>query len=228
MNRPLVLVTSSLIFVLCFSAYASAELAVGVKSGDWIEYLVYYTGEPAQEHDVAYARMEIHNVQGPSIHVLITSHFADNTSKTLNSTMNLQTGHLFDDFIIPAGLSVGESFQDENLGTITIDSSEARSYVGVERIVLISTVGSSTYIWDQATGISLEGETQTENYMVRTIVAGTNLWQTQRPAPTVTQNFDFVSIVLVAGVGVIVFITLLMFIARYIRSKACQLRDAKG
>jgi len=44
--------------------------------------------------------------------------------------------------------------------------------------------------------------------------------------PTSTQSFDFVSIILVAGVGVIVFIALLAFTARYLQRKACQMRNA--
>ena len=225
MNRPLALLTSALILVLCFSVYVSAELAVGVKGGDWIEYLVSYTGEPAQGHAIVWARMEIQNVQGASIQVSMVSHFADNTSDTLNSTMNLQTGHLIDSLIIPAGLAVGDTFQDENFGNVTIESSEIRTYVGAERTVLISTLGNSIYVWDQATGVSMEGETQTEKYAVCTIVSDTNLWKTPKQTPMVTQNFDFASIVLVVGVGVIFFIALLMFTARYLRNKACQMRN---
>lgn len=223
MNRPLALV-ASLILLLCFSGCASAELTVGVKAGDWIEYLVSYTGDPAEGHDVTWARMEILNVQGAEISVMMTSHFADNTSETVNSTLNLQTGHLIDVFIIPAGLNVGDTFQDENLGTVTIDSSETRTYVGVQRVVLISTVGDHTYVWDQETGVSLEGESQTETYMVRSIAAETNLWQTPQPTTTLTPSFDFLSIVLVVGVGVIVFVALLVFTARYLRRKACEAR----
>lgn len=223
MNRPLAL-AASLILLLCFSGCASAELTVGVKGGDWIEYLVSYTGEPAEGHDVTWARMEIQNVQGFEISVTITSHFADNTSDTINSTLNLQTGHLIDDFIIPAELTVGDTFQDENLGTVTIDSSETRTYDGVQRVVLISTVGDNTYVWDQATGVSLEGESQTETYTVRTIAAETNLWQPSQPTPMPLQGFDFVSIVLVVAVGVIVFVALLAFTARYLRRKACEAR----
>ncbi len=228
MNRYLASVTSALILVLCFSVYVSAEVAVGVKGGDWVEYLVSYTGEPMKGHDVVWARMEIQDVQGASIKISMVSHFSDNTSETSNSTMNMQTGHLIDDFIIPAGLAAGDTFQDEIFGSVTIDSSETRTYLGTERTVIISTLGNSIYVWDQATGVSMEGETQTENYTVRTIVADTNLWKTSQPTPTVTHNFDFASIVLVLGVGVIVFITLLTFTARYLRRKACQMRNSEA
>jgi len=46
-----------------FSAFASAEILVGVKKGDWIEYKVTFTGNVPAEHDVTSAKIEIISVE---------------------------------------------------------------------------------------------------------------------------------------------------------------------
>jgi len=207
------------LLVLVSLAFATADLSVGVKGGDWIEYNVTSTGAPIQDHDVVWARMEIISVQGTSISVSITSRFSDNTSDTTNSTLNLQTGHLIDDFIIPANLNAGDTFIDENLGNVTIESVTTRQYAGATRTVLTSTVGNNTYVWDQATGVSVEGTSQTDTYTIHTVVAATNLWQ---PQPTPIQQFDFIAIVLVVAFGVIVLAVALAVTARYMRRKASE------
>ncbi|NLF87951.1 hypothetical protein GX563_03920, partial [Candidatus Bathyarchaeota archaeon] len=117
-------------------AVASCEVSIGVKSGDWIEYRVTSSGAPMQGHDVASARMEIVAVDSPNVTAKITSNFTDKTSDTITATLNLQTGHLIDDFIIPAGLEVGDSFPEENYGSVNITGSEVRSYAGAQRTVL--------------------------------------------------------------------------------------------
>ena len=136
---------------------SAAELSIGVKSGDWIEYNVTSTGAPMQGHDVEWARMEILSVENPNINVSITSRFTDGSNDTTKHTLNLETGHLIDDFIIPANLNVGDTFVDENLGNVTISQTEVHTYAGAERTVVSATVGNNTYVWDQATGVSVEG-----------------------------------------------------------------------
>ncbi len=189
--------------------------SVGVKSGDWIEYSVYSTGAPMQGHDVASARMEITAVKNPNITVIITSTFTDGTNDTITSVLNLETGHLIDDFIIPANLNVGDSFPDQNYGNITITSSETRSYAGSQRIILSATIHNNTYYWDQATGVSVEGNTQTAEYTIHSVVSATNMWQA---SPTVT--YDFASIILVTAVILIVVISFAASVAHYFRKRA--------
>ncbi len=211
-----------IVLFLTSSALATTALSVGVKSGDWIEYLVSYTGSPTQGHDVNWARMEILEVQGTNITVTITSRFADNSTETTNSTLNLQTGHMIDDFIIPSNLNVGDTFRDENLGNITISAVETRQYAGATRTVVTSSAGNNTYVWDQATGVSVEGNSQTADYTIHTIVEDTNIWQ---PLPTPKQTFDFASLILVVAFALIVFVAALAATARYIRRKASEKRE---
>jgi hypothetical protein len=212
---------AALVIVLFFasSALASGDLSVGVKSGDWIEYSVSSTGAPLKGHDVIWARMDIIGVQGTNISVSITSRFSDNSTDTTNSILNLQTGHLIDDFIIPANLNVGDTFVDENLGNVTIESATTHQYAGATRTVLTSTVGNNTYVWDQATGVSVEGTSQTATYTIHTVVEDTSMWQ---PQPTPTQSVDFASIILVVAVAIIVLAVALAATARYLRRKASE------
>lgn len=49
---------------MLFSAVASAEIVVGVKQGDWIEYEVTVTGDVPEEHDVTWSKIEIISAEG--------------------------------------------------------------------------------------------------------------------------------------------------------------------
>ena len=154
-----------------------AQLPVGVKKGDWIEYNVTYTGSPFAGHNVDWARMEILDVQGDNISVKITSRYSDSTTENITSILNLAIGHMIDDFIVPANLKSGDKFYDENYGNMTINKVEQHVYAGAMRTVAYATAGENTYIWDQATGVSVEGNSQTSDYSMHTIVAATNMWQ---------------------------------------------------
>jgi hypothetical protein len=77
MDKKLVL-TAALLF-LCFFPELFAPMClvdaaeVGVKTGDWIEYNVTTTGNPPEEHNVTWARLEILQVQSDEIVVNSTT-----------------------------------------------------------------------------------------------------------------------------------------------------------
>ena len=52
MFRKIVILTIAIVIVLGLTSFVFADLAVGVKRGDWIEYAVTYTGSPSQRHDI--------------------------------------------------------------------------------------------------------------------------------------------------------------------------------
>ncbi len=216
MQKPLAFATTALIIIACLSAVASAELSVGVKQGNWIQYSVSYTGTPMQGHDVTWARMEILAVATPNIDVVITSRFSDGSMETTNYTLNLETGHLIDSFIIPANLKAGDTFKDENLGTVTLDKAEIRQYAGNTRTVVSASVGNNTYVWDQATGVSVEGASQTAEYTITTVVSSTNMWQ--------PSEVNWASIFLAAAVLLIVVFAVAAVVAHYQRKRACAKR----
>ncbi len=218
MRRTLATIAMVLVSIVFFLSVASAtELSIGVKSGDWIEYNVTSSGAPMQGHDVEWARMEIISAQNPNITVTITSRFTDGTNDTITSVLNLKTGHLIDDFIIPAKLNVGDSFKDENYGSVTITGSEVRSYAGTQRIVLTATLHNNTYCWDQVTGVSVEGNTQTADYTIHSVVSATNMWQ---PKPIAI--FDLASLIMVTTVLLIILFAFIIAIVRYSKRKLAR------
>jgi hypothetical protein len=176
MNRKVGL-TIALFIVLLGVGNVLAEISVGVKKGDWIEYQVALTGSPPADHDVTWARMEVTNVQGKAINLNVTTEFKNGTLLYENVTLNLETGQLGDDFIIPANLNSGATFFDENVGNITISGVEERTYAGATRTVVYAATSETTYYWDQATGVLVEGNSQFPDYTMNTIVDKTNMWQ---------------------------------------------------
>jgi hypothetical protein len=151
MFRKIVTVTIAVFLILCLTSPVFADLSVGVKKGDWIEYAITYTGSPSQGHDINWARMEITNVQGTIISVTINSRYSNGSTEIFNSTLNLRTGKLIDDFIVPANLNAGDIFLDRNLGNITISRVEEHNYAGATRTVLYASTNQTSYIWDQVT-----------------------------------------------------------------------------
>ena len=207
------LVTAVIVFIL-FLGLASTvfgNLAVGVKKGDWIEYSVTYSGTPSQDHALTFARIDVTDVQGTDIFVSITSRYTNGTSELFNSTLNLATGHLIDDFIIPANLKTGESFLDQNQGNITISQTKQQSYAGAVRTVISASTSQNTYIWDQATGVSLEGTSQQPDYSMHTLVEDTNLWQR-------SGGLDM-AVLLVVAVAAVVAIVAVVLVAIWYRKK---------
>jgi len=148
-------------------------------------------------------------VQGADIQVNIVSTYANGTQVSTNSTLNLDTGQLIDNFIIPAGLTTGSEFSSTmgNMGRMMIGSSRQGSYCGATRTVVTATSGSNTYIWDQATGVSVEGTTTEPTYTMHSLATATNMWQTVTPATDMTLVIVIaviVVIVIVAAVAVLV------------------------
>jgi hypothetical protein len=198
-----------LFIVLLGVSEVTAEVSVGVKKGDWIEYQVAYTGTPTEGHDVTWARMEITDVQGESISVKISVKYANGTQEDVPTTFNLETGQLGDDFIIPANLNSGDTFFDKNVGNITITGVEEKSCAGATRTVVHAATSETTYYWDQASGILVEGTSQFPEYTMNTIVDKTNMWQPQPTGldPTVLYAIGI-------GVAALIVVVLAFLIAR--------------
>ena len=204
------------ILVLGLFSNVLADLSVGVKPGDRIVYDVNYTGSPTQGHDIVRAQMEILSISGHSIVVSMTSRFSDNTTDVSQATLNFDTGDLIDNFIIPANLTSGQTFLDKNLGNITIDRTEQRTYAGATRTVCITSTSTNTYVWDQATGVSVEGISQTQEYFIHSIVSETNLWQPS------SNGLNPASVLMLTGLFVIVIMIFAAIIVHFQRKRTCK------
>lgn len=193
---------SSLAFtliVLCLICLVAAQPTAGVKTGDWIEYQVTFTGNPSPDHSITFARMEILDVSGPMIYVNMISTFANGTQTITKATINLQTGHLIDDFIIPPNLKTGDSFYDSRVGNITISSTTQRTYAGAERTVVSAASLGNTYVWDQATGVSVEGTSSGTDYTMHSLVSATNMWTSTGLDPVIIYTTIIVVIIIIAA-----------------------------
>jgi hypothetical protein len=152
-----------------------------VKKGDWIEYQVTITGTPPQDHDITWARMEVTDVQSEAISLDIMTEFVNGTKYPEKITLNLETGILGDDFIIPANLNIGDSFHDAYQGDITIRGTGRRTVAGADRTLIFGATEQTNYYWDQKTGVIVEATSAfpTFGYSMKTEVIATNIWQPQ-------------------------------------------------
>jgi hypothetical protein len=180
MNRKLASLFALLIVLIVIVPVAvSAEILVGVKQGDWIEYQVNVTGTPPPDHNIIWARMEITDVQGGDINLNITTRFSNGTLLNEAITLNLETGQLGDDFIIPANLTVGDTFYDKTEGNIMISGAEERTYAGATRTVVYANTSQTKFYWDKSTGILVEATSSYTEYTMHTTADKTNMWQAQ-------------------------------------------------
>ena len=199
------LICLALVFCSVCITFASAKVTVGVTKGDVIEYRVTYSGDVPSEHDVDWAKIEVTNVvENSKIEVSITSTYNDGTEDTLNSTLNLETGQIGDCFIIPANLSRGDTFLEQNEGNITISGVEERIYAGAKRAVVLGETAHTKFYWDQATGILAEATSYYSDFTLTTAAEKTNIWQTQ------TSGIDpLLSVILMALVIVLIVVVII-------------------
>ena len=181
MNKRLVPALALTLIIVAAAPSVFANVTVGVKKGDWIEYQVSTTGAPPEGHDAKWARMEVTNVQGKAINLNVTTQFANGTFLYENITLNLETGQLGDDFFVPANLAAGDVFFDAHAGNITISGVEQRTYAGAERTVISGSTPQTSFYWDKVTGILVEAHSSYPdfNFTMATFADKTNIWEPQ-------------------------------------------------
>lgn len=179
MSRNHYLIILLLFLVNVISATVSADVSVGVKQGDWMEYNVTFTGNPPVEHDVVWARMEVVNVTGLRVNAMFVSQLSNGSILNVVEDLDFETGRLIDLFIIPAGLNVGDKFYDQVVGDVTIDAVEVRTYAGASRTVVRAAAVDTQWFWDKSTGVAVEARTSNSVYTLDTIASSTGLWSPQ-------------------------------------------------
>jgi hypothetical protein len=196
-----VLAVISIVLALSLVSVSVAQPQTGVKKGDWIEYKVTYTGSPPADHTITTARMEVLDVDSSlnMIYVNIVSTYTNGSQESGNYTMTLITGALIDDFIIPANLTTGDKFYDSRVGNITISNAKQDTYAGATRTVISASSGGNTYIWDQLTGVSVEGTSIQSDYNMHTLVSGTNMWQSSGLDPVIIYTFVAIIVIIVVA-----------------------------
>ena len=156
-----------------------AEIHVGVKEGDWIEYNITYSQTPISKY-ATWARIEILSVQGAIVSLEVKQRISDGTQEIDRETVNLETGQLGEGFLIPANLSAVDTFLESHEDELTIGGVQELTYAGESRTIVYTTTIAGIW-WDKATGILLEARySQTEYSTVikadRTSLWGTGFW----------------------------------------------------
>ncbi|NLE05594.1 MAG: hypothetical protein GX638_12445, partial [Crenarchaeota archaeon] len=151
------------------------------------------------------------------LYLNITSQYENGTITFENIILNLETGVVGDDFIIPANLTLGDEFFDINQGNITITDIEEKTIAGSQRSIIKGNTNETSYCWDQKSGMLVSAITITPNYTMKTSLNATNIWKTQE---SVAQNssftlswFDFnldLTTIFALTVGVIAIIIIIM------------------
>jgi hypothetical protein len=168
-----------LVFTSVFFTPVLASISVGVKQGDWIEYNVTFTGNPPAEHDVVWARMEVLSVEEKRVNATFVSRLANGTMLGVVEDLDFEAGRLIDLFIIPAGLTAGDTFYDKAVGRVAIDAVEIRTCAGAVRTVVHAEAVDTQWYWDKTTGVVVEAKTSNSVYTLDTIASSTSLWVPQ-------------------------------------------------
>ncbi len=184
-----------------FSAVASAEIVVGVKPGDWIEYNVTITGDVPEQHDVTWCKIEVTAVEEKNVYVDITSRYSDGSNETVSSTLKLETGHVGEAFLIPANSDKGDTFLSYE-GTITISGVEETSCAGATRRVVYANTSETMFYWDRSTGFLVEANSSSSEFTMFTKAEKTNMWQTQIFGLDQTIFIALITLVIVAALAI--------------------------
>lgn len=159
----------------------NANVTVGVKAGDWMEYNVTYrgAGNPPESYPTWF-RYHITEVKGTNMTATLTSEAVNGQSTKITNTYDLKTG-ILELLVVPAGLTYADVLYHEKYGNITIAGTEYGTYAGGTRTTFYGTFDDIKVYWDKPTGIFLQSEQEflnDDNQTVRQTVtiSATNLW----------------------------------------------------
>jgi hypothetical protein len=107
--------------------------------------------------------------------------------------------------LIPPNLKTGDHFYDSRVGNITSSNTEQRTYAGASRTVVSATSLDNTYIWDQATGVSVEGISSGADYTMHSLVTATNMWETSALDPVIIYTLIIVVVIIVGASAFLLF-----------------------
>ena len=200
------LISFFVIFGILSHSIVLAQISVGIKAGDWLEYEFSYSGSPPDFYP-AWMRIDVTNVQGTQITADLSGEQLDGTSVSNSGTYDLETG-VIDLLLIPAGLDVGNRFYHQAFGNITITNAEENIYANSKRTVIFSTVQQASMHWDKETGILLQADQSTDDFSQQIILEKTNIWQSE------TFGIDSTILYVVTIAIVVILVILVIFIIK--------------
>jgi hypothetical protein len=205
--RVALLMFCAVVAMFAVPVAAVAEVSVGVKQGDWVEYSIEYTGSPPTDYPT-WMRVEVLDVHGTNITLEATRELINGTTATHSLTINLENGAP-DLFIIPADLEDRDTFFHEDIGNVTIIGVQDVPYAGVKRTIVIAAVVTILFRWDRATGVLVEATQSSSEFTQHLKIDKTNMWQAQQFGLPIDSTLLYALIVAaVCIVAVVVFFVL--------------------
>ncbi len=200
----------TLVLASLITAGVTGDYTVVVKTGDWIDYKTVVTGTPNPSNNVTGATVNFISVEGTVMHLHVVTKFANGSLLPQNVTLNLQTGILGDDIVVPINMSVGDQFYDSNQGNITISTISTLMIAGSQRTVVSAHVPPTVYYWDRATGVLVMANSTNPAFEMDTTMSATNIWQpTPATTPLYEQTMFYIAlgtIILVVVVAVVILV----------------------
>jgi hypothetical protein len=121
------LILAAVLLIVGAATVIYGEPAVGVKEGDWIEYIVRTAGTPPPEQDLDWVRIEILNVEGAAFHANLTVRSVNGTVWSAIRNFNFTEGKVAEWTIIPSNLSLGDTFYDiSKQGNVTVEGQDQK------------------------------------------------------------------------------------------------------
>jgi hypothetical protein len=227
MTYMLKTICSSIILIIIVAIITptavSDSITVGLNKGNWIEYDVEISRNQTNDseimippdHNISWARIDVTEVVGGIITLSIQTRFSNGTILSGNTFLNLETGTLGDDFIIPANLTQGNLFFDKYQGNITITSVQIQTVAGAERVVISGATNETKFYWDQLTGVLINAESKFPGYSLITRANITNLWSTQSVSASPEKTpigIDTILIYVLLVIGLIFLVIAILFL----------------
>jgi len=196
------------LIILLNASVVQGEISVGVVGGDWIEYAVTTKGNPPEQFNITWAKMQVLKVEGPVIKTNITTRAANGTLSSLTMTLNLEKGEIGAWFIIPANLKVGDSFLDSNCQQVTIQGEQKLTWAGDSRVLTNATTPQRIKQWDKLTGVFVECIDVFDDYSINATAIKTSMWRNQEATGSPLINPEWVIIILAIsasalGIGIL-------------------------
>lgn len=161
--------------IMILPIVSAQYVTVGVKKGDSIKYAVAYPNTEPSAGSTVWTKIEILNVTGTNVTVLIVYHSKEGSET--NETRTIKVGNSTYPYVIPSDSQVGDTVYVDS-AAVVITGEGKGVYAGVSRTVLTATARVAGdewiyYCWDKQTGIML-GENRTGQYAMTAVE--TNMW----------------------------------------------------
>ncbi len=200
------LIFAAVLLMVGATGVTFGEPAVGVKEGDWIEYIVNTAGTPPPEQDLDWVRIEILDVEGAAFHANFTVRSVNGTVSSAIRSFNLTEGKVSEWLIIPSNLGPGDTFYDiAKQGNVTIEGEEQKIAVGASRTITHASDSIRNKEWDKATGVFTAANDNVGTYNVTAYAVATNMWSPDVVVsePNLTGLYVLVAVVVVVMVVIV-------------------------